>query len=71
MPDTAQRPRLRARFLALLATVAVLATLALAAIIVARDGGCDRTPPDDDDMEPACEPGDKECYGAQPGRPAT
>lgn len=47
--------------------LAALLALALAILLLARDGGCDRTPPDDDDgMEPACEPGDKECYGAEP-----
>lgn len=49
----------------------VLAMLALAAVLIARDGGCDRTPPDDDDgMEPACMPGDKTCLGAEPEPPA-
>lgn len=50
----------------------VLAVLALAAVLVMRDGGCDRTPPDDDDdgMEPACMPGDKTCLGAEPEPPA-
>ena len=30
-------------------TVALLAALAFAWMLLARDGGCDRTPPDDDE----------------------
>jgi hypothetical protein len=51
-------------------TVAVLAALALAWMLLARDGGCDRTPPDDDEPVPACKPTDKECLGAEPEKPA-
>lgn len=47
-------------------SIAVLAALALAWLLLAREGGCDRTPPDDDEPVPACRPGDKECYGAAP-----
>ena len=50
--------------------LAALAALVLAWLVVSREGGCDRDPPPDDDdgMEPACKPGDKECYGAAPPR---
>lgn len=47
-------------------SLAVLAALVLAWFGASREGGCDRAPPDDDEPVPACEPGDKECYGAEP-----
>lgn len=38
----------------------LLAALALAVLLIVREGGCDRDPPpDDDDPVPACKPGDK------------
>jgi hypothetical protein len=47
--------------------LAILAALALALLLVWRDGGCDRTPPDDEEPVPAdCKPGDKGCYSAEP-----
>ena len=49
-----------------LALLALLVALVLGWIALSREGGCDRTPPDDDDgMEPACMPGDDKCYGAK------
>ncbi len=58
--------RTRSRLALLVVVVVALGALPVAAILIARDGGCDRAPPDDDDgdLEPACKPGDKECYGA-------
>lgn len=49
------------KLLALLACAALGATLAITAVMLAREGGCDRAPPDDDEPVPACKPGDKEC----------
>lgn len=48
-------------------SLAALAALVLAWFVLSREGGCDRTPPDDDEPVPAdCKPGQKECYGAEP-----
>jgi hypothetical protein len=48
-------------------TAAVIAALilfgSLAAVLVVREGGCDRTP--DDEPEPACDPTDKTCKAAE------
>ena len=47
----------------------VVGLLLLAVFLLTRDGSGCRTPDDgDDDMEPACKPGDKECLGAAPPR---
>lgn len=43
----------------LAALAAALAGAGLVAVIVTREGGCDRAPPDDDEPVPACRPGDK------------
>lgn len=52
-------------------TLLMLLAAILAALLLARDGGCDRTPPDDDEPVPAdCKPGDKDCYGAVATEPA-
>lgn len=64
------RARLLALLLVLPVVLAIVAILALVAVDITRQGGCDRDPPpDDDEPVPACRPGDKECYGAEPGRP--
>jgi hypothetical protein len=51
----------------LVSLLAALVALALMAFLLTRDGSGCRAPDDgDDDMEPACKPGDKECHGAAP-----
>lgn len=52
------------------AAAVMLVGLVLAVLLVARDGGCDRTPPDDE-PEPACDPVDKTCKGAEAPTPAS
>jgi len=36
----------------------------LVALLIVREGGCDRTP-DDEEPEPACSPTDKTCKAAE------
>lgn len=49
------------------ALLALLAALVLTALLLSKEGGCDRADDDDDDdMEPACKPGDKECHAGKP-----
>jgi len=49
-------------------TAAVIAALilvgSLVALLIVREGGCDRTP-DDEEPEPACSPTDKTCKAAE------
>lgn len=49
----------------LAALLALLAALVLAWVVFLREGGGCREVPDED-PEPACKPGDKECHAGQP-----
>lgn len=52
----------------LAALLALLAALVLAYLLLSKQGGCDRDVPDED-PEPACKPGDKECKVDAPATP--
>lgn len=47
-----------------------LLSLLIAAFLLSKEGGCDRTP-DDDDGEPACKAGDDTCKVDAPAPPST
>ena len=53
----------------LLILLTLLASLVVAMLLLSNEGGCDRTP-DDDDGEPACKPGD-DCKVDAPAPPST
>ena len=50
------------------ALLALLVALVLLWLALSKQGGCDRDVPDDD-PEPACQPGDKECKVGAPATP--
>ena len=54
----------------LLILLTLLASLVVAMLLLSNEGGCDRTP-DDDDGEPACKPGDDTCKVDAPAPPST
>ncbi len=51
------------------ALAALLASLLLAWVLLAKEGGCDRSDVPDEDPEPACKPDDKTCKVDEPAPP--
>lgn len=61
MLEVRVRPGLRRRVALVLAG---LAGLVLVLVLVARNGGCNRTPDDDEPVPADCKPGDRTCHAA-------